>query len=118
MIRMQLELRKNEGYPDLACPKFFCDFCAKPIHQAGLGLYMWDGRLENEAYFAGEPVEVYTVHKGDCDARMCSVLGWYRDEPATMELATLPVYLAQNMGVCSPKDWEKAQSLADCVGTA
>ena len=116
MIRMQLERRAHAGYPDLSCPKFFCDFCARPIQQAGLGLYLWDGRLENETYFAGEPVDVYTVHKGDCDARLCSVMGWYRDDASTMELATLPVYLAQNMGMRSRKDWEEARALADFGG--
>jgi hypothetical protein len=113
MIRMQLERRSHAGYPDLACPKFFCDFCNRPIEHAELGLYMWDGRLENASYFAGEPVEVYTVHKGDCDARLCSVLGWHREDPSTMELATLPVYLARNMGMRSRKDWEEAVGLAD-----
>jgi hypothetical protein len=114
MIRMQLERRAHAVYPDLACPKFFCDFCAKPIQQAELGLYLWDG--ENEAYFAGEPVDVYMVHKGDCDARLCSVMGWDRDNASTMELATLPVYLAQNMGIRSRKDWEEARALADSGG--
>ncbi len=114
MIRMQLERRAHAVYPDLACPKFFCDFCAKPIQQAELGLYLWDG--VNEAYFAGEPVDVYMVHKGDCDARLCSVMGWDRDNASTMELATLPVYLAQNMGIRSRKDWEEARALADFGG--
>jgi hypothetical protein len=118
VIRMQLERRSHAGYPDLACPKFFCDFCNQPIGQAEGGIYLWDARLENALYYAGEPVEVYTVHKGDCDARMCSVLGWHRGDPATMELATLPVYLAQNMGVRSRKDWEKARGLADLGGAA
>jgi hypothetical protein len=119
MIRMQLERRAHAGYPDLACPKFFCDFCARPIQHAGLGLYVGDGRLENEAYFAGEPVDIYTVHKGDCDVRLCSAcsaMGWHCEDASTMKLATLPVYLAQNMGMRSRKDWEEARALADFGG--
>lgn len=119
MIRMQLERRAHACYPDLACPKFFCDFCARPIQHAGLGLYVGDGRLENEAYFAGEPVDIYTVHKGDCDVRLCSAcsaMGWHGEDASTMKLATLPVYLAQNMGMRSRKDWEEARALADFGG--
>jgi hypothetical protein len=118
MIRMQLERDSRAGHPDLACPKFFCDFCSKPIQEAEGGLYIWDARLENKAYYEGEPVDIYTVHKGDCDAHMCFVKGWHRSDPATMELATLPAYLAQNMGVRSRKDWENARGLAEFGGAA
>jgi hypothetical protein len=118
MMRMQLERRSHAGYPDLAGPKFFCDFCNRPIQRAGLGLYMWDERLENAAYFAGEPTAVYTVHKGKCDALMCSVLGLRQDEVATMELEVLPLYLARNMGMHSHEELEKGRDLADLGGAA
>ena len=115
---MVLERRHHRGSPDLACPKFFCDYCYRPVEDARMGLYMWDARLENEEYYRGHPVEIFIVHKGACDAKLCDLLGWERHDPATMELATLPVYLGQSMGIRSRKDWQNAGALADFGGSA
>jgi hypothetical protein len=116
MIRVQPERGAHAGNPDLSCPKFFCKLCNRPIDQAENGLYVWDARLENEAYYAGEPVEVYTVHKRECDAYVCFVKGWPRSDPATMEIRTLSVYLAHDMGIRVGKDWDNARGPAEFGG--
>lgn len=116
MIRMQLERRSHTGSPDLACPKFTCDYCGEPIDRAEGGLYAWDARLSNEAYYDGKPVDVYTLHKGDCDAWFRFAKGWHRDEPSTGELADLPAYLANNMNAPARRDREKARDRAGFGG--
>lgn len=111
MIRMVLERNTHKGRPDLARPRIFCDYCERPIDDARGGLYMWDARLENEAFYAGEPQEVYTVHKGACDRGFCARMGWQRHGPHAGELRLLPLYLGNSAAV----DWQKARELAGNV---
>jgi hypothetical protein len=105
VIRIQLERRSHA--PDLSCPKFVCDYCEEPIEDARRGLYVW--AADNAAYEAGEPADVFTVHKGWCDHAFCFTRGWHRHDPCTGELAALLVYLARNAGMTTRGDWEKAE---------
>ncbi len=117
-IKIVLERRAHRGEPDISRPMFFCDYCDKPIEEAGKGLYVFPDAsskaLHDEGgFFKGEPVAVYTVHKGACDRMFHQERGYGRgDLSPTMELRLLPYYLGNNMGL----DWEKVRELAEMMG--
>lgn len=103
MIRMVLEKRAHRGLPDISCPKLYCDYCAGPIEDHRLGMYLWNAPAEHEG-----PTDIYTVHKGECDHYLELQLGWAEWETCTEEIEVLPVYLAANMGLVPDKDWSNA----------
>lgn len=70
-VKIALERRAHRGLPDLACPRFYCDYCGVVIGDVGQGMYMWDARLENEGFLVGVPKDLLVGHKGASDRAMC-----------------------------------------------
>jgi hypothetical protein len=88
-----------------AGPVFLCDHCGERITEVKLANYVWD----DKGAVPGDVLDVYFVHKGDCDRALEARLTGGRPERlASMELNVLLPYLASNLGV----DWEEAQQHA------
>jgi hypothetical protein len=77
------------------CPTPYCDICGRPIEEAWTGLYTWK---------VGEDV-VYFVHAGRCERVIEDEFGGEFNRQ-DMELRSLPVHLAANMGL-PPKELKK-----------
>jgi hypothetical protein len=110
-IRLVLEVNHPHGKPDITRPVVLCDDdeCGREIERGKDGMYLFDGRRENEAYWRSEPVEIYTVHKNwvdgehmGCWSRFVERMGWDRVSVTDTELSNLPVYLANVLG--GPRD--------------
>ena len=95
-------------------PKFYCDFCEEAIEKASAGLYLWKhARTQKRGFVEGVPADVFTGHKGVCDRGFCERMRWKRNDPMTMELRVLPIYLGTNMGL----DWRAARQWAEDMGS-
>lgn len=93
---MVLEVRHDRGEPDVTRPVVLCDHCGLEIERAEHGMYLFDGRIENAAYWRSEPVELYTVHKdylSGCWRAFVFEKGWDEASVTDGELSWLPGYL-------------------------
>lgn len=96
-IKLVLEINHPHGRPDVTRPIVVCDECGEEIVRGSDGMYLFDARRENAAYWRAEPVDIYTVHKNwprGCWGRFVAGMGWEEWAVTDMELSALPAYLA------------------------
>jgi hypothetical protein len=65
---MVYEPLHKQGQPDITRPAVICEWCGREIETAEHGMYLFDARLENEAYWRSEPVELTRSTKSTCTA--------------------------------------------------
>jgi hypothetical protein len=86
---MPLVIQFHNG---LSCPTIVCDWCRKPITEAGAGGYFFPTCARED----DEIVPMTFLHKGACDDAYGVAYGafeWWQ------ELRDLPKYLARNLNL-------------------
>ena len=104
---MTLQILYGRG---TAQPTAFCDYCQKPIEDAGLALYLWAPPVAGLSDAEQPAQPIYLLHKVCHRALAADRFGDQLVQ--TMELSYLPIYLMSTLGIDPEKARAGARSMA------